>query len=165
MQPFEVLPDPRLQSDPAQNAAKQALLGAIKADTVAMLDAVQSMKAARASLQASLADPSVARSGKAKRAGQAIDKKLERWLDLTVEINDRHFVDPSHSSERLDFNLLSVLAMVDTMDPPLTAGLIQRVGDVRAEWTRRRSEHEALLGEVTAFRRQWPTTATASLMR
>jgi hypothetical protein len=157
VQPFEVLPDPRVAFAPAQEAEKQALLRAIQGETVELLDAVQAMKAARAGIQSTMAA-----SPAARRAGAALDKRIERWLDLTVEINDKHFVDPSHSSERLDFNLLSVLGMVDNMDPPLTAGLLDRVGDVRKEWQQRRSEYSALSEEAAAFRRKWPAAQTAS---
>jgi photosystem II stability/assembly factor-like uncharacterized protein len=145
-QPFEVMPDPRRTTTAAQHAEKQALLAMLKAETIAMLDAVQAMKTARGEVQATIA----ANPG-SKRAGAAIDARLDRWLNVTVEANDRHFIDPSHSSERLDFNLLSVLGMVDNMDAPITAGLAQRVGDVRAEWVKRRAEYIALSSEVAAF--------------
>jgi photosystem II stability/assembly factor-like uncharacterized protein len=160
-QPFEVRPDPRVTASDGQYLERQVLLGAIKADSVALLDAVQVMKAAHQSLQQRIADPILARDRKAIRAAIAFDRRIERWLDLTVEINNRHFVDPSHSAERLDFNLLAVLGMVDNMDPPLTAGMIERVGDVRGEWTRRKSEYEALNSELAAL----PAAPTASAAR
>lgn len=145
-QSFEVLPDPRRAATAAQNAEKQALLATLKAETVAMLDAVQAMKTARTELQSAMgADPS------SRRAATGVDARIEKWLNLTVEANDKHFIDPSHSSERLDFNLLSVLGMVDNMDAPITAGLAQRVADVRAEWVKRRAAYVALSSEVAAF--------------
>ena len=145
-QPFEVMPDPRRTTTATQNAEKQALLATLKAETIAMLDAVQAMKTARSELQAT-----IAANPRSKRAGGALDAKLDTWLNVTVEANDRHFIDPSHSSERLDFNLLSVIGMVDNMDAPITAGLAQRVSDVRAEWQKRRAEYVALSSEVAAF--------------
>jgi hypothetical protein len=69
-----------------------------------------------------------------------------------VEINDKHFIDPSHSAERLDFNLLSVLGMVDTMEAPITGGLTDRVNDVRSEWTRRSAEFDQLRAEMGRLR-------------
>lgn len=148
-QPFEVLPDPRKATTPAQHAAKQALLAAIRSEAMAMLDAVQEVKAAREQVQAVLCDPQASQS--ARRTGAALDKRLEEWLNVTVEADDPHFIDPSHSSERLDFNLLAVLGMVDNMDAPITGGLTQRVGDVRAEWHKRRREYLELNSDVAAF--------------
>lgn len=147
-QPFEVLPDPRRASTAADQTAKQALLATLKAETIAMLDAVQAVKTARRELQSSLA----VMDGSRRRAGAALDARFDTWLNLTVEANDRHFIDPGHSSERLDFNLLAVLGMVDNMDAPITAGLSQRVADIRAEWVKRQAEYLALSREVAAFR-------------
>lgn len=157
-QPFEVLPDPRRTSTVADHAAKQALLGTIKAETIAMLDAVQAIKAARREVQATPAD----RDGRGRRAGTALDARLDNWLNLTVEANDRNFIDPGHSSERLDFNLLAVLGTVDNMDAPITAGLSQRVADVRAEWTKRRAEYLALSSEAAAFQAAAGSSAAGS---
>jgi hypothetical protein len=163
-QAFEVLPDPRSTTSSAQNAEKQALLAALKGETIALLDAVQEMKAARAALQAKLADSGSGGNARARRSARALDARLDKWLDLTVEANDRHFIDPSHSSERLDFNLLSTIAMVDNMDAPITSGLAQRVADVRAEWTKRRAEYLALKGEVSVLALAGPEADSASRM-
>jgi photosystem II stability/assembly factor-like uncharacterized protein len=160
VQPFEVMPDPRISASDLQYAERQALLAAIKADSLALLDAVQVMKTAHQALRQRLADPVFTRNRKAARVVAALDGRIDRWLDLTVEINDKNFVDPSHSAERLDFNLLAVLGMVDTMDPPLTSGLLQRVGDVRAEWVARKAEYEVLSREAAAL--DTPTVAAAA---
>jgi photosystem II stability/assembly factor-like uncharacterized protein len=132
-QAFDVLPDPRRMTTPAQSAQKLTLLEAIRADTIALLDEVQEVKAARG-----------------RSAG--LDRRLEAWLNLTVEANDTNFIDPSHSAERLDFNLLAVLQMVDAMDAPITGGLTQRVADVRAEWQARHAEYLALRREIDALK-------------
>ena len=146
-QKFEVLADPRTPVPAAQQAEKQALLAAIRSDTVALLDAVQEAKAWRTELAAlQPAGPETA------AAARELDSKLERWLDLTVEIDNKHFIDPSHSAERLDFNLLSVLGMVDTMDAPITGGLMDRVDDVRSEWATRRAEFGQLRTAMDALR-------------
>ena len=137
-----MLSDPRRPATSTEHAAKQALLATLKSETVAMLDAVQAVKKARSDL--------AAQRGSDRRAG-ALDRKLENWLNVTVEANDRHFIDPGHSSERLDFNLLAVIGMVDNMDAPITAGLSERVADVRAEWAKRRAEYLALAAETTAL--------------
>jgi photosystem II stability/assembly factor-like uncharacterized protein len=146
-QRFQVLPDPRVSISDAQQAEKQALLASIRSDTIALLDAVQQAKAWRQELTPALS----ARNGAASAARQ-LDSKLNRWLDATVEIDNMHFIDPSHSAERLDFNLLSVLGMVDTMDAPITGGLMDRVNDVRSEWTTRRKAFEALKEEMASVR-------------
>lgn len=152
-QAFEVLPDPRVTISESDQAAKQALLATIKGETVALLDAVGVVKQARRSLKATLADPDVANNAKPLKAGAVLDAKLDKWLDLMIEINDKHFIDSGHSSERLDFNMLAVMGMVDQMDAPITSGLAQRVSDVRGEWVTRRTEYDALMGaDLAAFK-------------
>jgi photosystem II stability/assembly factor-like uncharacterized protein len=146
IQPFDVLPDPRTTIADSDRAAKQALLVTIRNETVALLDAVGAVKKARRDMKATLADPAVARNARAVKAGAALDARIDKWLDLTIEINDRHFIDPGHSSERLDFNLLAVMGMVDQMEAPITSGLARRVSDVRAEWTKRRAEYDEIMG-------------------
>lgn len=159
-QTFDVLPDPRIPTTVAQSAQKQALLAAIRQDTVAMLDTVQAAKQARRDLKEAMASPAVARNAEAGRAAAALDSRLDHWLDKTVEINDAHFIDPSHSSERLDFNLLAVLGMVDTMDAPITSGLEDRVTDVRAEWVSRRAEFLGIERDLATFRNWAGLSAT-----
>ena len=146
-QRFEVLADPRLSVPDAQQAEKQALLAAIRKDTIALLDSVQQAKTWRKELA-----PALAARRAAGSAARQLDERLDRWLDSTVEINDKHFIDPSHSAERLDFNLLSVLGMVDTMEAPITGGLTDRVNDVRSEWTRRSAEFDQLRAEMGRLR-------------
>jgi hypothetical protein len=150
-QRFEVIPDPRTAISDSQQAQKQALLAAIRNDTIALLDDVQKAKAWRQKLGLVIASPALSSNPSKAAAARALDSKVDRWLDLTVEINDKHFIDPSHSAQRLDFNLLSVLGMVDTMDAPITGGLIDRVSDVRSEWVTRRKEFELLQAEVEAL--------------
>jgi len=150
-QRFEVMPDPRTAISDSEQAQKQALLAAIRGDTIALLDDVQQAKAWRQKLGSAIASPALSSDPSKAAAARALDSKVDRWLDLTVEINDKHFIDPSHSAERLDFNLLSVLGMVDTMDAPITGGLIDRVSDVRSEWATRRKEFELLKAEVEAL--------------
>ena len=46
---------------------------------------------------------------------------------------------------RIDFSLLEIMMMVDMMDPPLTQGLMSRVGDVRSRWTSLERQYQAIL--------------------
>lgn len=151
-QPFQVLSDPRKRISPQAQSEKQALLQTIHSEADALLKAVDVMKAARADVQRHLAaDPG---SPALKVAGAAVTQRITEWLNATIEEGNRFFVDSGHSPGRLDFNLLAVLAMVDNMDAPITSGLLDRVGDVREEWARRRAEYQVIVGtELPAFRR------------
>lgn len=136
-QELVVLPDPRLPVPDAAQAEKAALLAAIYAEADALQRAVEELRAIRAGLGRSPRD-------------QALAKRIGAWLDATVEESNANFIDAGHSPERLDFNQLAILSMVDEMDAPITGGLARRVADVRAEWAKRRAEHDAIRAEARA---------------
>lgn len=148
VQPFEVAPDPASKATPEAHSEKQALLAALIAESDAMGVEIGELKALKADLEATVADAAVARSPRARRAAEALQAKVEAWLDATIEANNKHFVDFQHSPLRLDMNILSLLAPIDEMDPPLSSGLMSRVSDVRSEYTKHRREYEAIMAEV-----------------
>jgi photosystem II stability/assembly factor-like uncharacterized protein len=136
-QEFVVLPDPRLPVPAAAQAEKAALLAAIYGEADALQRAVEELRAIRAQLGSTARD-------------RALAQRIGTWLDATIEESNPNFIDAGHSPERLDFNQLVILSMVDEMDAPITGGLARRVADVRAEWAKRRAEHDAILAEARA---------------
>ncbi len=166
-QPFEVAPDPRSKATPTADAQKQALLAAIVAESDEMGVQIGDLKATRADLEATMANPAVAKDPAAMKAVKALYTKIDAWLNVTIEANDKHFVDFQHSPLRLDMNILSLLGPVDGMDAPLTGGLMSRVSDVRGEFARRRGEYQALMAALSttkaAIGGRWAASPTRNL--
>lgn len=145
--PLEVLPDPRVDVSPGDREQKQALLAGIYADVEELQEAAEELKYIRTRVRhlTGLAEESA--GGEIVEAGRALDGEIGAWLDAVVEEGDERFIDALHSPARLDFNLLWALGEVDEMDPPVTAGMAERVEDLRREWERRRAEYEQIVEE------------------
>lgn len=84
------------------------------------------------------------------QTGAALVDRIDGWMNAVVEEDDEHFLDALHSPARLDFNLMWLLGEVDRMEPPITAGMAERVADVRGGWSRRHAEYEAIVEEDPA---------------
>ena len=87
-------------------------------------------------------------------AGRLLSDKITDWLNKVIDEDEAHYIDPLHSWNRLDFNLVGLLGMVDRMDPPLTSGMLQRVSDVRAQWAEMDRAYRSLIDDdLAAFNR------------
>ncbi len=152
VQSFEVLADPRSNGATADTARKQLLLAAIYAEADSILKSAESLRTVRTrvdNLIDMMAESDVAEIATAR---DALNIKIDTWLDAVVEQSNEHFVDAQHSSTRLDFSMIEILNMVDMMEPPLTQGLMSRVADVRARWAARSKDYQSILnGELAAF--------------
>ena len=152
VQDFEVLGDPRHEIAPADARQKQELLESIYAESVAVVESVKSLRTIRrrvGNLMDVMDEPD---SQEIKPLRDALLARIDDWLNDVVEENNEHFVNAQHSATRMDFSLLEIMTMVDMMDPPLTQGILARVGDVRARWSMRRNEYQEILdGELAAI--------------
>lgn len=150
VQPLRVLPDPRTDVAPDEHVEKQTLLAEIQAEARAMQEAVETLKGIRRDVRhlVDLAERSNdGGGGETVAAGDALEAKIDAWLDAVIRESEEHFIDPLHSPARLDFNMLTLIREIDEMVPPITDGLADRTADVRQEWSRRRAEYEAILEE------------------
>jgi len=151
-QTFEVLDDPRSVASSDEHLRKQELLAAIRHDADAAQQAIESLKQVRGQI-----DQLLALSGGQSdivSAGSAVVDKITAWLASVIEESNEHFIDPLHSSGRLDFNLVGLIGMVDSMEPPLTSGMLERVSDVRNDWNARSGEYRSIIdNDLAEFNR------------
>ncbi len=147
---FEVLGDPRIDIATGDARDKRLLLEAIYAEANATVQAVGSLRAVRARVTKLMDELDQADIEDLRPLRDALIARIDAWLNEVVEEDNEHFVNAQHSSTRMDFSLLEILAMVDTMDPPLTQGLRARVSDVRGRWARLQREYRSMLDEQLA---------------
>lgn len=151
-QTFEVEQDPRVETTPAEEQEKQAILADIFADADAASAAVQALILVRKRVGniTELLDGADAKP--IRDAGAAVTEAIGDWLNDVIEEDNAHFIDAQHSATRLDFSLLEILRMTDGMDAPITEGMKDRIGDVRKRWADRKADYDAILsGPLAAF--------------
>lgn len=151
-QSLQVLPDPRSDVPAEEHAKKQALLADIYADAEAVQQAVESLKHVREQIENVIALSMNGGASEIADKGEELTAKIGDWLHAVIEERDRPVLDALHRPARLDFNLLAMLETVDAMKPPLTAGVQERVADLRAEWATRAEEYQVIIDEdLVAF--------------
>ncbi|MEJ8566355.1 WD40/YVTN/BNR-like repeat-containing protein [Elongatibacter sediminis] len=151
-QSFEVLDDPRAPAPASAHRAKQSLLAAVHRDADAAQRAVETLKRIRDKNRQLM---ELAGDEDLNRAGEAVNARISAWLEAVIEEDNPHYIDPLHSSRRLDFNLVGLLGMADNMIPPLTAGMQERIEAVRAQWSTQHAEYRRILDEdLAAFNRE-----------
>ena len=152
MQEFDVLNDPRHDVSQADAGRKQALLEAIYDEAVAVVQSAQELQSIRTRVGNLLEIMDDAASQEIEPLREALVSRIDEWLNDVIEEDNEHFVNAQHSSTRMDFSYLEIMLMVDMMEPPLTQGILHRVGDVRARWSVLQENYEKLLNsELAAF--------------
>lgn len=151
-QPFEVIGDPRIPSSAADIAQKQALSQAIYAEAARLREGVLNMRMLRSDIEALNKIMKTNQSAKLEDAGNTLVSQIDDWLERTVEEGNEEFVDAGHSPSRLDFSLFEILNLVDGSHTPLTQGVLNRVADVRAQFSVALEEYYKILnGELARF--------------
>ncbi|MEM6319244.1 MAG: glycosyl hydrolase [Bacteroidota bacterium] len=130
-----ILPDPRLDAQPADFAAQQLLLGQID---VALLDIHQSVNAMR-KVQSQLksqqeileenpdAKPLLAKS-------EAVIAALKDWESQLIQPKQKTFQDVINFPNQLNSHFMNLKSKIDSHDPRPTKGVQMRLKELLSEW-------------------------------
>lgn len=163
-QSFQVLSDPRVSVSPEDVNQKRKLLTEIYAETDEVQRSVASLRSILKDVKQLTKMMSNGDLAEIADERNALEQRIDDWLDAVVQDSDDNFIGAQHSPGRLDFSMAEILNMVDRMRPPLTQGMMSRVRDVRARWAEQREKYQDILdNELAQFNRKTTTLSIPSI--
>ncbi|NNM07522.1 MAG: glycosyl hydrolase, partial [Gemmatimonadetes bacterium] len=148
-----LLPDPRADASPADYAFLDERLREVTDllnDLLADLDAVRK---ARRQIEALMEDyPEDSELGEA--GGSAI-RRLVDWENLVTQNQYGTYEDEDSMPPMLDVHVRHLLDVMDGARAPVSAGSLQRLEDLKAEWNERRTELAAIGSSDIATVNAW----------
>jgi len=82
-----------------------------------------------------------------KAAGQQLMERLESWERRVVQSRQETQQDVVNFANRLNAEVLDLLALIDGSGPPVTDGMRARAAELRAQWADREQELRDVLGD------------------
>lgn len=152
---FDLLPDPRWQVTTSDFVAQDRFLAEAQALVGELYESVRSLATVSEQVDALIASTGEhPRADTIRTAGEALVEKITGWEDPLVQRRQKTFQDVINFTNRLDAQVLELIASVDGTEPPLTQGAQTRLRDVQREWAGHRAALESLLAnDVAAFNR------------
>ncbi|MEL7251602.1 MAG: glycosyl hydrolase [Bacteroidota bacterium] len=148
-----ILPNPAVQSTPADFAEQQALLVQIEGTLREMHESVIQMRSAKSQLSkyASLlkgqekADPLLEK-------GDELLKRINSWEENLIQAKQKTFQDVINFNNKLNAQLIALLNYIDQADPQVTAGAKERLNDLLNDWKVYKDERDAIIStEMDAY--------------
>lgn len=148
-----ILPDPAIKADEGAWLAQQAFLKDVSVSISEMHKAVNEVRQIKQSLQQynTLLKSSTGNEDLLK-AGNQLIQKLTDWENNIIEARIKNGQDVINWPSKLNAELFNLKSLADTHQPELTAGVIQRKGDLQNEWQGYKSKlNGELRKEIEAY--------------
>ncbi len=150
--PLELLPDPRLDVAAADWAAQDRLLQDALGTVDSVHVAVTELRGAREQI-AQIAENARdhVRGDTVRTVADTLRKRIDGWEQTVVQPQQKTFQDVINFANRLNAQILALIAAIDGGPPPLTQGSTTRFADLQAEWAERKVALNAILADIEAF--------------
>ncbi len=150
---FTLRPDARIDASPQDYTFLAAKLSEVTRLLNELLDTLAVARKARAQTRALLADyPDAAAL---KGSGQSAIDRLTAWEDKVTQTKYETYEDEDSLPPRLDVHIRHVLDVIDRASAPVSAGSLERLADVTAQWQERKAELTAIVASDIAAVNAW----------
>lgn len=128
-------PNPRLQTTPQEYAAQQSLLNEIEATIHDIHESVNQMRSAKSQVEhyhSLLKDMEEAKP--LLELGKGIIDSVNTWERNLIQPDQKTFQDVINFNNQLNAELMHLKSFVDSPDPEVTQGAMDRMDDLMEEW-------------------------------
>lgn len=134
---FTVQPDPRVDATAADYEFLAARLAEVTSLLNELLDRLFEVRSARTQLDLLLSEFPDADDLRA--AGESAIEKLTAWENTVTQTRYGTYEDEDSMPPMLDVHMKHLLDVIDRAGAPVSAGSLQRLADLRDEWSERRT--------------------------
>ncbi len=150
---FDLLPDPRVDASAGDYEFLDSKLGEVTTLLNELLDTLAAARKSREQLRALMADyPDVE---ELTGSGQSAIDRLTAWEDKVTQTKYETYEDEDSLPPRLDVHIRHVLDVIDRASAPVSAGSIERLAEMTAEWQQRKAEIAAIHASDIAAVNAW----------
>lgn len=150
---FVLLPDPRSDATPADYAFLADKLQEVTDLLNQLLHRLHEVRKARGQIQALLQDHGD--DAELRSAGESAIQRLTDWENQVTQTQYGTYEDEDSMPPMLDVHLRYLLDVLDRAGAPVSAGSLQRLEDLRAQWRERETELEAIISSDLAGVNGW----------
>jgi len=148
-----LLPDPRSDATPGDYAFLAGKLREVTDVLNELLDILDAVRKARGQIEALLEDH--ADSTELRAAGESAIRRLTDWENQVTQTQYGTYEDEDSMPPMLDVHVRHVLDVIDRAGAPVSAGSLQRLEDLKVQWSERRLELDATNASDIATVNAW----------
>jgi photosystem II stability/assembly factor-like uncharacterized protein len=144
----KVLANPKIDATSADYAAQQKLLSEIDAALRTIHEAVNDMRSAKSQLEgyAKLLKDNEGTSELLDK-GKSLIKRIVSWEENLIQVKQKTFQDVINYNNKLNAQMINLKGYVDTAEPKVTKGAVERWGDLQKDWQVYQKERQAIVDE------------------
>jgi photosystem II stability/assembly factor-like uncharacterized protein len=154
---FSVLADPRVQATPEQVSELGARVQEVNALLRHVLDTLDEARMSRTQIQAMMVEHPEGELLQA--AGERAVTAITAWEGQITQANHGTLEDEDGWPTMLDGQILHVLDVLDGSGPPVSAGALERLADLKADWSALQTELQRINREDIEPINQWAKDA------
>lgn len=148
-----LLPDPRNDATPADYAFLDGRLQEVTDLLNELLRRLQAVREARGQIEALLQAHGDA--VELRTDGESAIRRLTDWVNLVTQTQYGTYEDEDSMPPMLDVHIRYLLDVMDRAGAPVSAGSLQRLEDLKAQWSEREAELDAIISSDIATVNAW----------
>ena len=148
-----LLPDPRNDATADDYAFLAGKLREVTDVLNELLDRLNAVRKARGQIEALLEDHGDA--SELRAAGESAIRRLTDWVNLVTQTQYGTYEDEDSMPPMLDVQIRHVLDVIDGAGAPVSAGSLQRLEDLKVQWSERMLELDAINASDIATVNAW----------
>jgi hypothetical protein len=148
-----LLPDPRTEATPDEYAFLDGRLREVTDLLNELLDNLAAVRKARGQVEALLEAHGDATE--LRTASESAVRRLTDWENQVTQTRYGTYEDEDSMPPMLDVHLKHLLDVIDRAGAPVSAGSLQRLEDLKAEWDERKRELDAINASDIATINAW----------
>ena len=150
---FSIELDPRLSASDADIETWVARLNEVKEMLAASLHGLEDLRTSRSQVEALMESHSD--DAELDAMGSAANDAIGEWEQRITQLKHKTYEDEDAWETMLAGQLRYLFGVIDDTGPPVTAGAMTRMNDLRSEWTLRRSEMQLIATDLIQPINDW----------
>jgi photosystem II stability/assembly factor-like uncharacterized protein len=156
MATFTLLADRRVDAGSNDFAEVEARVTEMTALMNELLDGIAAIRKSRAQIKALMDEYPDA--GSLQQSGENAVERLTAWERKVLQVDFETYEDEDNLPGKLVKQVRHLLDVIDDAGPPVAAGALERLGDLKAEWARLQAELREITRSDIAAVNSWAKT-------
>ena len=148
-----LVPDRRVEASAQDFARVESNVSELTALMNELLDHLAAIRKSRRQVEELLDDHPDAE--RLQRSGRSAVDRLTAWERTVLQVDFETYEDEDNLPPRLVKQVRHLLDVIDDAGPPVAAGALERLGDLKAEWARLRDELDEIVSSDLATVNEW----------
>jgi len=155
---FTLFADRRIETDSHETIEVEQKIQEVTSLINELLNALTAIRKSRAQIEALMTD--FPDSESLQNTGRRAIERLSIWEEKTVQVEFETYEDEDNLPGKLVKQVRHLLDVIDDAGPPIAAGALERLRDLKGEWTNLQTELREISASDIAAINNWASTNT-----